>query len=327
MADLRTALTEAIEQHRPEPETENEIVASPEPESDEQKEEPSKEARARDEQGKFAPKESAKQEVNKETKTEIQNEISARPPRPNTWKKEYWESFDKLDPKLASYINEREQQIHTGIEQYREKAQLAQAYESVVTPYMDAIRSSGKTPIQKFSELLQAENMLQNGSPQQKMQMFQNLAQVYGVNLNQPQQQIQQQFDPSMVEQIVQTKLVEQNTQNQLNDFMANPPEYFNDVAQDMIQLLQADMANSYQDAYDKAVRLRPDIYEQVLAKQQAEGLAQKQAESNKAVKAAKSKAVSVKGSSTGTKAPAGNGSDRRSAIAEAIREASANRI
>ena len=111
MADLRTALTDAIEQHREEPE---DIVEKPEvPEqSAETIEKPEVKEKPRDESGKF----SSKPEDNEQIE---QPEQVQRPPRPNTWKKEYWESFDKLDPKLASYINEREHQIHTGIEQYR----------------------------------------------------------------------------------------------------------------------------------------------------------------------------------------------------------------
>ena len=319
MADLRTALTEAMEEHRPEPvENTDKVEIVPRGNTEEVKIEAKTEAeKPRDEQGKFAQK----QEEVKAEPVEVQ-----RPPRPNTWKKEYWESFDKLDPKLAGYINEREQQIHTGIEQYREKAQLAQAYDSIVTPYLESIRAQGKTPQQKFSELLQAENMLQNGSPQQKQQMFQNLAQVYGVNLNLPQGQ-QQSFDPRMVEEIVQNKLVEQTSQTQLNEFLKKPPEYFNEVSQDMIQLLKANMASNYQDAYDKAVRLHPEIYDQILAKQQEKEMAKQQKQANEVAKAAKSKAVSVKGSSTGTKTPQGNGSDRRSIIADQLREATANRI
>jgi len=325
MADLRTALQEAIETHRDDEPIagERQIVEKADPEADKivEKAEPDKVENPRDDSGKFAPKQEAQE------KNEPVDQVQ-RPARPNTWKKEYWESFDKLDPKLASYINEREHQIHTGIEQYREKAQLAQTFESIAAPYMETMRSQGKTPVQKFSELLQAENMLQNGSPEQKAQMFQNLAQVYGVNLGQQTQQYQQpQFDPRMVEEIVNNKLVEQTTQSQLNDFLKSPPEHFESVANDMIQLLQADMANSYQDAYDKAVRLHPEIYDQIIAKQQESQMAKLASKSNEAAKAAKSKAVSVKGSSTGTKTTTSSGSDRRSAIADAIREASANRI
>jgi dsDNA-binding SOS-regulon protein len=83
-----------------------------------------------------------------------------------------------------------------------------------------------------------------------------------------------------------------------------------------MIQLLQSGVATDLQDAYDKAVRLDPNLFETIQQSKQAEVDAQKRAAANKAAKSARAAAVSVRGSAPGT-ITATKAQDRRSLLAE----------
>jgi hypothetical protein len=320
MADLRTALQEAIEQHRPEVE-EKEVIAAPVEKSSEEVVDPVID-KARDEKGKFA----------KTEKVEAQPAIAAEPAikRPSSWKKEFWETFDKVDPTLRNpmekYIAEREDQFHKGLEGYKSKAQLADEWTQAMSPFMQNFQALGKSPVNAVRDLVTFENALRNGSPQQKLAMLNTLIRDYGIDISgnvQPQQQPQ--FDPNQVNQMVEQRVNETFAQrevnNALNDFMANPPEHFEAVKETMVKLLQSEMASSYKEAYDKATRLHPEVMEAIQAKQHEESEAMKRAEADKAAKAAKTKAVSVKGTSTGAKTVSG-GTDRRSMIAEQFRDA-----
>jgi hypothetical protein len=83
-----------------------------------------------------------------------------------------------------------------------------------------------------------------------------------------------------------------------------------------MIQLLQSGMATDLQDAYEKAIRLDPNLFDAVQQSKQAEVDAAKRMAANKAVKSARAAAVSVKSSTPGT-ATTTKAQDRRSLLAE----------
>ena len=317
MADLRTALQEAIEQHRPEDapivekaepvvQAAEEVVADP-----------------RDDKGRFA-------KVDKVEKVEPVAEVAPvvaeqATKRPSSWKKEFWDNFDKVDPALKTpmekYIAEREDQFHKGLEGYKSKAQQADELASTIAPYMETFRTLNRPPLAAIGALLATEHALRHGTQEQKLNTINTLIREYKVDINQQQQQ----FDPNQVNQLVQQQVQEtfaaREVNNALNEFMANPPEHFEAVKETMVKLLQSEMASSYKEAYDKATRLHPDILESIQAKQHEETEAKKRAEADKAAKAAKAKAVSVKGTSTGSKAVSG-GTDRRSLIADQLREA-----
>lgn len=322
MAGLREALESAIEQHREEPE---EQIITPEQSAEPVESAEAKADRVRDEQGKFA-KQEKKEEKPVQAAAPIEQQAVDRPARPTSWKKEYWEHFDKLDPNVAKYINEREQDFHKGIEGYKARAQQAMEWEQAVAPFMENFRAVGKMPAAAVRDILATENALRNGSPQQKLGIIQTLIREYGIDVSgrtQPQQQPA--FDPNQINQVVEQRvaamMTEREVNSALNQFMANPPEHFDAVKETMVQLLQSNAASSYQEAYDKAVWLNPEVREAILAKQQGEAAAKQRDDAAKVAAAAKAKAVSVKGSSTG-KQTSSNGSDRRALIAEALRGA-----
>ena len=281
--------------------------------------------RPRDEAGKFAsPKAQAEPE-----QEPAEEPVWKRPPA--SWKKDYHEAWQTADDRLKEYAWTREEQMKAGLEPLKSKAQFADQMQEAVQPYMQTIQGLGIDPPRAVKALLEADHALRYSTPEQKLQLFGRLAQQYGVNLGQVQGLPQQTpVDPmvyslqnelnSVRGEINGWKQQQEQAQNsallgEINQF-SQKVEHFEEARPVMIQLLQSGVATDLQDAYEKAVRLDPNLFDAVQQSRQADVDAQKRAAANKAAKSARAAAVSVKSSTPGavttTKAQ-----DRRSLLAE----------
>ena len=120
--------------------------------------------------------------------------------------------------------------------------------------------------------------------------------------------------------EIVSFKQQQEQAENQsllgeINNFSRNA-EYFEEARPTMIQLLQSGVANTLEEADDKAIRLNDDIFSRTQQSLQATLAAQKSQSANRAAKAAKAAAVSVKSSTPGAKTTT-KAQDRRSMLLE----------
>jgi hypothetical protein len=79
-------------------------------------------------------------------------------------------------------------------------------------------------------------------------------------------------------------------------------------------------MAQTLDEAYEKAIRLDPNLFEQVNKTQQAEIVAKQAKEANKAAKAARAAAVSVRSATPGVNT-APKAANRRALLEEAFSE------
>lgn len=258
---------------------------------------------------------------------------------PASWKKEYHEYWHKADPKLREYAWQREEQMKKGVEPLLSKAQFADAMNEALEPYMATIRGLGMTPDKAVAALAQADHTLRTSPPEQKMQYFLQLAQSYGINLGQLGQggqaampQARGAVDP-MVWQLQnelnamrgevmgwkQQQEMQQNQQllNEINDFSLKA-EHFEDARPTMIQLLQSGVAETLEDAYEKAIRLDSELFERVQSASQAQVAAKQAAQKDRAAKSARAAAVSVRGSTPGTNT-ASKAQSRRSLLEEAF--------
>jgi len=288
-------------------------------------------APVRDEQGRFAPQKAQEQEEAPEPEEEP---VWSKPPA--SWKKDYHEVWMSADPKMREYAWQREEQMKRGVEPLLSKAQFADAMQEALEPYMDTIRGLGMSPDKAVAALAQADYTLRNSPPDQKLQYFMQLAQSYGINLGQAQAQPQQSIDP-MVYQLQnelnrvrgevmgwkQQQEMAQNQQllNEINDFSAKA-EHFEEARPTMIQLLQSGVAETLEDAYDKAIRLDSALFDRVQQARQAEVNAKKAADKDRAAKSARAAAVSVRGSTPGTNT-APKATSRRDMLMEALDEVS----
>lgn len=258
--------------------------------------------RSRDDKGRFEAKTAP---ATIPTTVPVEN----RPPRPSSWKKDYWDHWDKLDPALASYLNEREQQFATGVSTYKRE------YDNL-KPIVDTIsrfnpQEYGMNPLQFIEGLGSAHQSLVKGTPEQKLSMFLKLANDYQVPVQNlftqgddgkvyfnPQVQAPPQAAPD-VGKLVQEKFEEYATRQQVEQFaMSGKYPHLEQVRETMAGLLRAGLADDLPSAYDAALRHpRHNSLFQDIQKQDEE---KKRLESVQVAAAARAKQVSTKSSTPG---------------------------
>jgi hypothetical protein len=290
--------------------SDNSVVAEPEVSIGEDTvTEEVKAERARDASGKFAK--TATEQAAEATEA---TEIPQPKPSPKSLKKELADKhWANLDPELQDALLQRDEDFAKGIEGYKTHAERGQAFEKVVSPYMATIRSLGASPEQAAEELFRSDHTLRYGSPQQKYAMVGQIFRDYGINPNEAFQFLQNgapQIDPSIapVYQELQSLkaqqasfMREQQTREQQALFSEierakEGKEHFDAVREDMAALLQANRAESLDQAYEMAIWARPDLRATLL--QQERDNATKTAQSTAQAQRSAAAAVSVKGSS-----------------------------
>ena len=294
------------------------------------------ETRSRDEGGRFAKP--AKVEAEPEVEEE-EPPVWRRPPA--SWKKDFHEVWQKADPKMQEYAWQREEQMRRGVEPLLSKAQFADQMNEALQPYMQTIQGLGLTPDKAVSALMEADHKLRNSDPQTRLQYFHQLAQSYGVNLGQPSAQgaaqPTQNVDPTVWQlqnelnkvrgevmgwKQQQEMMENQTLLNEINGFSMKA-EHFEEARPAMIQLLQSGMAETLEEAYEKAIRLNEDLFDQVQKAKQAEVSSQQAQQMNRAAKAARAAAVSVRSATPGVNA-APKAASRRAILEDMLSESDA---
>jgi hypothetical protein len=299
-------------------------------------EDPAPAQAGRDESGKFT-----KSKAQPEAEPEAFAEEPAWSKPPASWKKEYHEYWAKADPKLREYAWQREEQMKKGVEPLLAKAQFADSINQAIEPYMPTFQGLGLKAEQAIANLMNADYALRTAAPDQKKTLFFQLARSYGIPLEGLAQdpgiegsaqsssvdplvwQLQNQLNQVRGE-VMGWKQQQEMVQNQqllteINSF-STKAEYFEEARPTMIQLLQSGVAETLEDAYEKAIRLDSSLFERVQSAQQAEIAAKQSAEKNRAAKAARAAAVSVRGSTPGTNT-APKAQSRRALLEEAFDE------
>ena len=247
---------------------------------------------------------------------------------PASWKKDYHDVWQTADPRMQEYAWQREEQMRKGVEPLISKAQFADQINEVVSPYLQTIQGMGLDTPKAVKALLEADHMLRTSNGQDKLQLFSRLAQQYGVNLNEV--NFQQGVDPTIYAlqnelnnvrgEVNGWKQQQEQAQNQqlLGEIekFSSKAEHFEEARPTMIQLLQSGVAQTLEDAYEKAVRLDPELFDSVQVSKQAELDNAKRVAADRAAKSARANAVSVKSSTPGM-ATKNNAQDRRSLLAE----------
>lgn len=224
---------------------------------------------------------------------------------PSSWKAEVAEKWAEVPAEVRAEIQRRETDYHKGIEQYKQYANIGHSVERTIAPYMQNIQASGVDPLTAINHLLGVEHNLRNGTPEVKAQVVSQILRDYGIDLKtvqppapvapevlelQKQNQQLQRFQQSVIEQQNSTAMSE------IEQFKANAANvHFEAVKDDMALLLQSNRATSLQDAYDKAVWMRPDIRKSLVEQQRTE--AEQKATTQAREKRAKAAAVGIKGS------------------------------
>jgi hypothetical protein len=264
--------------------------------------------RARDEHGRLLPGPAVKP----------QQAPVERPQRPSSWKKEMWEHWDKLDPNVAKYLHEREQQFASGVSTYKNEWEAVKPLQEAIAPFLPRLQQHGIDPGQWIKNLGTAHEVLALGTPQDKVSKFQQLLGEYGVPaqlavqgpdgqwqlLGAPQRQQQAPDVNHLVNTAVQRALQEQFTQQEIQRFSQDKEKHphYDTVRGTMAGLLQSGLAENLEDAYQAALRhpRHSDIYDAQQQQQRDTEEQRKREEAAARVRQARGNAFSTKGSTPG---------------------------
>lgn len=221
-------------------------------------------------------------------------------------RKEEAEAFAKADQVVRDAFMRRSEEMHKGLEGFRQKAQFGDQMAQAIAPFSQTIQQMGIHPAMAVNKLLKADHVLRNSSYEAKVQHLAKLASDYGIDFGHVQQfgeanpayqstltdlQSRLQQMQSWIEQQNQAK--EWNERQTLNSdiakFASDPAnEHFEVVRNDMAGLLQAGLASTLQEAYEKAIYANPSVRALVLAKQQAAAEEARKAAANQKAQAAR---------------------------------------
>jgi hypothetical protein len=320
--------------------------------------------RIRDEKGRFSKSEKNAAEPQKNPPASEEKPTTSaapaapdtpRPIRPSSWKKDYWEHWEKLDPKVAEYILQREQESARGALTYKQQAEQAAELKQAMSQFEPDLQRYGIKPTEWITNLGNAHRMLALGSPQDKVEMAQQLISDYGIPVKlvyqdqqgqwqfvnqqarpQAQQQSQAQQPQQNIQQIVQSEINKIYTMQEVERFSTEKDSnghplhpYLDEVSDTMAGLLQSGIVDDLQSAYELALKhpKHIDIYESLQQQQQSRDQSMRREQQQKQVIRARSAAVSPK-SATPSAAMTNNGKqDLRSTISEAWDEVIGGRI
>ena len=157
-----------------------------------------------------------------------------------------------------------------GVQKIAQSARYGEEMQKLVQPYEAIIRASNTTPNEVIGSLLNANYVLKTGTPAQKQQMIQAIAQQFEVPLEGITEPVK--IDPT-IQNLTNTV---NNLQNTLNDqrtaaeqqaleqlsaeierFGSDPENvYFEAVREDMATEIEIGRAKTLKEAYEKACRL-----------------------------------------------------------------------
>jgi hypothetical protein len=347
--DRRALLEQAMEQSENEEPVETEEIRS----EDNAEESPKEEISVADRE---EPAESVSVDEPTDSHEEPQDAAEEAKPisRPSTWKKEYVQIWDKMEKgeqiskedfnKFAEYANQRESEYKKGVSTYKAEADRARELENAIAPFQQEFAQQGISPAAWINNLGRAHMLLSKSDPAQKVQIFQRLAQDYGIQLNNegqfaapPQvdaytQQLMNQLN--MVNQEVSSikgRFAQEENQRLMGEIervRSNVEKFphFDVVREEMAQLLELGKAPDLETAYKKAVRMNDDVWE--LEQERLLSSAKQQASKAQQVAKAKAAAVSPKSvTPSGKVAEPGDKKDRRSLLSEQLGEAMSRRV
>lgn len=271
MSELSEALLEAYETHV------EEVVVEEKPEPSEEKQ-----VEPVEEQVESAPSESedtiAQPSDDEEEIRELKN-----------WNKNDKEIYKSLDVKGREFLLRRHREMekaHTQkLQALAEDQKIAEKYKEIIAPRSEYLKQIGMDPLQTVAYLIDTEKKLRFGTRYEKEQAFQQLSKVYDFPLNPVAANDQPQFDEAT--QLIINKITAQEQQinrfqqekesekinflkHQIDTFASTANDngdlkypHFEAVKKDMGVLLERRMVKSMEEAYEKAIRLNEELYNQ----------------------------------------------------------------
>lgn len=221
---------------------------------------------------------------------------------PKTWRPDAVKHWETLPEQVKDEILKREQDVFTGINQYKGEAEFGRSIAKSLEPYSAILKQYNVNVPQQISGLMHSHYTLAFGSPEQKSQLIQRLISDYKIDpasigaskeaayvdpevagLRSEFQRVQSQLQGFVAEKQQEMK---QTLEKRIETFATNPAnKYFNDVMPEMTQLLKNGVCKTIEEAYEKAIYLNPGVRDKLVAEEYTK---RQEAERQRAAEAAK---------------------------------------
>ncbi len=280
----------------------------------------------RDASGKFKKKQDVTEEkpiVVKESEQEVKKADA-----PRSWAKDKHQVWEGLAPDAKEYIAKREDEMARLASRLDEDRNVGVAIKQIFDPYMPMMQQAQANPFQVVNMLLDNYRVMKFGSPEAKSKLVKQLITEYNVQLDSAENLTNHapashaQATPyvdgrieqleKMVKGLPQTLQQEQlrfTAMSELEKFEKSAPEHYQRLKPAMASLLESGQASGLQEAYDKALRLDDDLYQQTIEQKLKAAEQERIEKAKQKVLAAKKAASSIHGSPASTAAVSKNDS------------------
>lgn len=266
---------------------------------------------------------------------------------PASWKPQTRELWSKLPPEVQQEVARRETEVARTLKESARSRDAVSQMQGVLAPYAHNLAASGSDAIGAIQNFFRADNTMRHGSVAEKAQIAANIIKQYGIDIatldqvlagqvpqddpntkmaDQLRREMQQQLQPVMGffnqlqgqrQQAMQR--INEDAGSQVETFAQDAAhEFFDDVREDMADIIDMYTARgasiSLQDAYDRAIKLHPQIG--AIVAQRAE--TERATANAQAAQRARRTAASIGGSSAPAGARPGVAGDNRRAAIEA---------
>lgn len=223
---------------------------------------------------------------------------------PSGWKAAAREKWKDVPPDIKAEIHRREANIRDVLQETANQRKFAEDFNQMIRPFEPLLASQNADPLGATKSFFQTAAGLVLGTPTQKAQIVSNIIKEYGVDIGELDNVLSGQMapnsegnpDPALTRMLderfapiqnfmgefaqmrQQYNANQQTTMEQELSQFAESHEFFEDVREDMADLL--DLASSrkktlsLEDAYERALQLHPDIIKIIQERKDAAALA-----------------------------------------------------
>lgn len=203
---------------------------------------------------------------------------------PTSWEPKFAEKFAALDPELKAQIHKREADARNGVAQYRQGAQFAaRMAEDFVQPFVEDFRAVQMDGAEVIKSVMGTWQGLVRGGPADRVGIVRQIMSDFGINpsdLGMPQnsggsgqgqghspellslrQEVSQLRGQLQTQEQQRQQASANQWRNEFNRFRSDPKnEFVMQVAPIMQRLILGGEAETYEEAYDKACKLEPNV-------------------------------------------------------------------
>lgn len=217
-------------------------------------------------------------DVEEQTQVQPTAEVDEWSVAPKSYKQEYQDNFKTLPQNWRQYLLEREKQVEKGFSDLGNKANSYKYIDDIFNGRQERLSQSGiNNSKDYFSLLANIEDGLENNPAE----TIKSLASAYGVDFNVPQEQqsnaLMQQLKYLQAtvnqQQAYFNAQQQKNANDEVNAFVNAKDDngvvkhpYFEDVKDQMIQLLSKGVVSSLEDAYNHCIWANETVRNKLIA-------------------------------------------------------------